>query len=205
VIVSSIYLQGAYILGSYLLGSIPFGLLVADILGGGKDPREVGSGNIGATNVSRAVGKAGGILTLLLDAGKGFIPLFLARWIFPETQYSLFSMVALAAFLGHIFPLYLKFKGGKGVATAFGIVVFISPVAALLLIVIFIVALVITGYVSIGSLSSAFCFPLLIALLGPSRVYIALALIMALTIFYTHRENIRKLIEGKENRFIRKP
>ena len=204
-IVSSIYLQGAYILGSYLLGSIPFGLLVADILGGGKDPREVGSGNIGATNVSRAVGKAGGILTLLLDAGKGFIPLFLARWIFPETQYSLFSMVALAAFLGHIFPLYLKFKGGKGVATAFGIVVFISPVAALLLIVIFIVALVITGYVSIGSLSSAFCFPLLIALLGPSRVYIALALIMALTIFYTHRENIRKLIEGKENRFIRKP
>ena len=204
-IVISIYLQGAYILGSYLLGSIPFGLLVADILGGGKDPREVGSGNIGATNVSRAVGKAGGILTLLLDAGKGFIPLFLARWIFPETQYSLFSMVALAAFLGHIFPLYLKFKGGKGVATAFGIVVFISPVAALLLIVIFIVALVITGYVSIGSLSSAFCFPLLIALLGPSRVYIALALIMALTIFYTHRENIRKLIEGKENRFIRKP
>jgi len=205
VIVNPIYLQGAYILGAYLLGSIPFGLLVADLLGGGKDPREVGSGNIGATNVSRAVGKAGGILTLLLDAGKGFIPLFLARWIFPETQYSLFSMVALAAFLGHIFPLYLKFKGGKGVATAFGIAVFISPVAALLLIVIFIVALVITGYVSVGSLSSAFCFPLLIALLGPSRVYIALALIMAFTVFYTHRENIRKLIEGRENRFIKKP
>ncbi len=204
-IVNPIYLQGAYILGAYLLGSIPFGLLVADLLGGGKDPREVGSGNIGATNVSRAVGKAGGILTLLLDAGKGFIPLFLARWIFPETQYSLFSMVALAAFLGHIFPLYLKFKGGKGVATAFGIAVFISPVAALLLIVIFIVALVITGYVSVGSLSSAFCFPLLIALLGPSRVYIALALIMAFTVFYTHRENIRKLIEGRENRFIKKP
>ncbi len=198
-------LQGvAFVGGAYLLGSVPFGLIVAYLFGGGADPRKVGSGNIGATNVTRTVGKLGGIVTLLLDGGKGFTPLFLGSKVFSPDSYTIFSLIALAAFLGHIFPLYLKFKGGKGVATAFGIVLFFSPVTALLLVLVFAIVLFLTGYVSLGSLSSALFFPLMISLLGSSKIYIGLALAMAFCIIYTHRGNIRKLVEGKENKFITK-
>ncbi len=193
-----------FVIFSYLLGSIPFGLIIAKLFGGGVDPRKVGSGNIGATNVARAVGKVGGAITLLLDASKGFVPLLLARSTFTEGYYPVLALTAAFAFLGHIFPIYLKFRGGKGVATAFGIVLYLSPVSAIILVVVFAVALLLTGYVSVGSLSAAFFFPLLMAFLGPSPYYVGLALFMAFTVFYTHRENIRRLLEGKENRFLGK-
>ncbi|NIO16353.1 MAG: glycerol-3-phosphate 1-O-acyltransferase PlsY [Deltaproteobacteria bacterium] len=195
---------GAYVLGSYLLGAIPFGLIVAYIFGGGVDPREVGSGNIGATNVARAAGKIGGALTLILDAAKGFVPLYLARRAFPENYYAIVSLCAVAAFLGHVFPVYLRFKGGKGVAIAGGIIIFLSPIAALLLFTIFLFALFFTGYVSVGSLLCALSFPVLMAFLGPTPLYIAIALFMAVMIFFTHRENIRRLVEGRENKFLGK-
>ncbi len=194
----------AFVVGAYLLGSVPFGLLVAYLFGGGADPRKEGSGNIGATNVTRTVGKLGGVATLLLDAGKGFFPLFLGSKVFPPESYTIFSCVALAAFLGHIFPLYLKFKGGKGVATAFGIIIFLSPVSALLLVLVFAIVLFVSGYVSVGSLTCALFFPLLMAFLGSSKIYIGLALFMACFVFYTHRGNIGKLMVGEENKFISK-
>lgn len=193
---------GAYVLGAYLVGAIPFGLMVAYILGGGVDPRKVGSGNIGATNVARAVGKAGGIVTLILDAAKGFVPLYFARRAFPENYYVIVSLCGVAAFVGHVFPIYLRFRGGKGVATASGIIVFLSPITAILLIAIFLFALLLTGYVSVGSLICAFSFPLLMAFLGPSPLYIAVALFMGVVILFTHRENIKRLLEGSENRFL---
>lgn len=194
----------AYVLGSYLIGAIPFGLIVAYLLGGGVDPRKVGSGNIGATNVARAVGKAGGVLTLILDAAKGFVPLYFARRAFPENYYAVVSLCGAAAFLGHLFPVYLKFRGGKGVATAGGIIIFLSPITALLLFVIFLFVLLLTGYVSVGSLFCAVSFPILMAFLGPTPLYIAVALFIGIMIFFTHRENMRRLVEGRENKFLGK-
>ncbi|RMG59118.1 MAG: glycerol-3-phosphate 1-O-acyltransferase [Deltaproteobacteria bacterium] len=193
-----------FVLFSYLLGSVPFGLIIAKIFGKGVDPRKVGSGNIGATNVARAVGKVGGAVTLLLDAGKGFVPLFVARRYFVEGYYPILALCGAFAFLGHIFPLYLKFRGGKGVATAFGIILYLSPVTALILVLLFIVAVILSGYVSVGSLTCAFFFPLLMAFLGPSPYYVGLSLFMAVMVFYTHRGNIRRLLEGTENRFFGK-
>lgn len=195
---------GSYVIGAYLIGAIPFGLIIAYIFGGGVDPREIGSGNIGATNVARAAGKVGGGMTLILDAAKGFVPLYFARRAFPENYYAIVSLCGLAAFLGHLFPIYLKFRGGKGVATASGVIIFLSPIAALLLFTIFLFSLLLTGYVSVGSLICALFFPILMAFLGPTPLYIAVALFMGIMIFFTHRENIKRLVEGSENKFIGK-
>lgn len=201
----NIYIRGAlFIAGSYLMGAIPFGLIVALLLGKGSDPRKVGSGNIGATNVSRAVGITGGVLTLFLDAAKGFIPLMAARKAFPGDYYLIVTLCGAAAFLGHIFPIYLKFKGGKGVATAFGIVTFMSPITAILLVIIFSATLVLSGYVSLGSMFCAISFPLVMSFLGPSPYYIGLSLFMAIMVIYKHRENINRLVAGSETRFIQK-
>jgi glycerol-3-phosphate acyltransferase PlsY len=203
-VIENVLHWGAYVLGSYLIGAIPFGLIVAYLLGGGVDPREIGSGNIGATNVARAAGKVGGVITLIFDTAKGFLPLYFARRAFPENYYVIVSLCGVAAFLGHLFPIYLKFRGGKGVATASGIIIFLSPIAALLLFTIFLFVLLLTGYVSVGSLICALSFPILMAFLGPSPLYIAVALFLGIMIFFTHRENIRRLVEGRENKFLGK-
>ena len=187
-----------WVIGSYLLGSVPVGLLLAK--GKGADPRKVGSGNIGATNVMRAAGKTTGIVTLLCDVLKGFIPVWLAiKSGQPEVAV---AAAGLAAFAGHLFPLYLKFRGGKGVATALGVFLALGPLAVLVVFVVFVVIFLVGGYVSLGSICGAVLMPFVLAALGAPVSYISVCAVMAVMITVKHRENIRRLLAGKENRVL---
>ena len=186
---------------AYFLGSVPIGILVARLIDHTVDLRAVGSGNIGATNVARAVGKAGGILTLILDAGKGIFAMALVPHFVEDSIAMWFALVGGAVLLGHVFPVYLGFRGGKGVATALGIILFLSPVAAFLLAVLFSLVVYFTRYVSLGSLCAAVALPPIMALLATSRHFVTLALGMTFLLFYTHRDNIRRLMEGRERKF----
>ncbi|MDA8122941.1 MAG: glycerol-3-phosphate 1-O-acyltransferase PlsY [Deltaproteobacteria bacterium] len=192
---------GALVLFAYFLGSVPFGILVTRLFNRDADLREIGSGNIGATNVTRAAGKAAGILTLLLDTGKGALPMALTHMLVGE-NYPWLSLVGGAAFLGHVFPVYLHFKGGKGVATALGVIITLSPVTTFILVVLFALVVYFTRYISLGSLCAAAALPILMALLGPpSRSCVTLALLIAFLVIYNHRENIHRLLSGEEARF----
>ncbi|PWB61750.1 MAG: acyl-phosphate glycerol 3-phosphate acyltransferase [Deltaproteobacteria bacterium] len=184
----------------YLLGSVPFGILVTRLFDRSVNLRGVGSGNIGATNVARAAGKGAGALTLALDAGKGVVPMVLTYMLIGE-DYLWLSLVGGAVFLGHVFPVYLRFKGGKGVATALGVILSLSSVTTFLLIVLFVLVVYFTRYVSLGSLCAAVALPILMALLGPpSRYCVTLSLLIAFLVIYNHRENIHRLLNGQENR-----
>ena len=195
-------LRGALlVLFGYLLGSVPFGILVAKAFDREVDLRKSGSGNIGATNVARTLGKTAGILTLLLDVGKGILALTLARSVLDAPAYHWLALVGGAGFLGHIFPVYLRFRGGKGVAAALGVVLFLSPETAFVLIVLFSAVLYFTRYVSLGSLCAAVGLPVAMAFLGRSRHYVTLALVMSFLVIYTHRENIHRLLAGQESKF----
>jgi acyl phosphate:glycerol-3-phosphate acyltransferase len=194
-------LRGASIvLFSYFLGSVPFGLLVAHLFDRGVDVRRVGSGNIGATNVARAVGKAGGALTLLLDSGKAVLAMGLAYMLVPDRVDLWLALAGGAVFLGHVFPVYLGFRGGKGVATALGVVVFLSPVTAFVLVVLFAAVVYFTRYVSLGSLCAALALPPMMALLATSRHFVTLSLLLSFLVIFTHRENIRLLLAGRERK-----
>ena len=185
----------------YLLGSVPFGVLVAKAFDRDLDLRKSGSGNIGATNVARTLGKGAGILTLLLDAGKGVAALAVAQNVLDAPAHPWLALVGGAVFLGHIFPVYLRFRGGKGVAVALGVVLFLSPETAFVLVVLFGAVLYFTRYVSLSSLCAAVGLPVAMAFLGRSRYYVTLSLLMSFLVIYTHRENIHRLLTGKENRF----
>jgi len=189
------------VLFGYLLGSVPFGILVAKAFDRDVDLRKAGSGNIGATNVARTLGRGAGILTLALDAGKGVLALALARQFLDPSAHHWFALVGGAVFLGHIFPVYLRFKGGKGVAVALGVVLFLSPETAFVIVVLFAAVLYFTRYVSLASLCAAVGLPIAMAFLGKSRHYVTLALMMSFLVIYTHRENIHRLLSGQENRF----
>lgn len=183
----------------YLIGSIPFGLVLGKCLG--IDVRSAGSGNIGATNVNRLLGKKMGAVTLLADAGKAVLPMLAAARLLqgePNVQFWV-AATGGAAFLGHLYPLYLKFKGGKGVATALGIFFYVQPLAVSLCIVVFVVVIRIWGYVSLGSLIAAALMPALVFLLeGPGhKAY--LAVVVAALIWLKHISNIRRLINHQEN------
>jgi glycerol-3-phosphate acyltransferase PlsY len=186
--------------GSYFLGSIPFGYILVRALRG-QDIRQSGSGNIGATNVSRT-SPALGVLTLLLDAFKGFAAVWLARAMFPH-QEILLGVAALAAIVGHMFPVWLKFKGGKGVATGLGAFLLIAPKATLLMIGIFLLVAALFRYVSLASIVAVALFPLLAWTLSPypdapqMPIFMALA---SLLILAKHHENIRRLLAGTEPR-----
>jgi acyl phosphate:glycerol-3-phosphate acyltransferase len=190
---------------SYLLGSIPFGYLLVRIFRG-EDVRKTGSGNIGATNVSRK-SPALGALTLLLDALKGFLAVEFATKVSDlETGAHLRDMMATAALFaiaGHMFPLWLKFRGGKGVATALGAFLRFSPLAVLVAVIIFIVVVLLSRRISLGSVITAASFPVSIWLLNVSRDPIVLALIgaAAALIIVRHHQNIRRLLSGAEPRF----
>lgn len=188
----------------YLIGSIPFGLVLGKCLG--IDVRAAGSGNIGATNVNRLLGKKMGAITLLADAGKAVLPMLAAAKFLGDKPNVQFWVAATggAAFLGHLYPLYLKFKGGKGVATALGIFFYVQPLALSLSIVVFVAVVRIWGYVSLGSLTAAALMPILVFLLeGPGqKVY--LAMLIAALIWLKHAENIKRLINHQENRIGRK-
>jgi glycerol-3-phosphate acyltransferase PlsY len=189
---------------AYLLGSIPFGLLLTKLFGGG-DVRQAGSGNIGATNVARVAGPLPGILTLLLDAAKGAAAVWLAAR-FSNDSATWMVIAALAALIGHCFPVWLKFRGGKGVATAAGVFLMLSPLALLGSVIVFVLVVAFWRYVSLGSISAAAAMPLLIYLLwaphhAPPLAVTFGALAAAVLIIYKHDANIQRLIEGEEPKF----
>jgi glycerol-3-phosphate acyltransferase PlsY len=182
----------------YLLGSIPFGLLVTRAFAG-KDVRSGGSGNIGATNVARVAGKKLGALVLLLDAAKGSVAVLLSLQLFPGA-FALQAGVGFAAFLGHVFPPWLAFKGGKGVATALGVLVVLLPWSALAGFVVWLLVLALTRTSSLGSLlgglaaiGAAFAF-------GAPVEHRVLAVALLLAMLWTHRANISRLLQRRENR-----
>lgn len=190
---------------SYLLGSIPFGYLLVRIFRG-EDVRLTGSGNIGATNVSRKSPLLG-VVTLFLDALKGSTAVALAAG-FGTTDapkpYGLMSLAALLAVVGHLFPVWLKFRGGKGVATGLGSFLMIAPKAVLLAAGIFLVVVLLFRYVSLGSILSVAAFPILVWRLhdyGNSWTALAFMSMASLLIVTKHHANIRRLLAGTENRF----
>ena len=186
-----------YIVIAYLIGAIPVGIILSKIKG--IDPRKTGSGNIGATNVMRAAGKVFGLLTLIGDALKGLIPTLMA--VNAGLPFPVIAAIGLATFLGHLFPVYLKFKGGKGVATALGIYIAISPLAIFISFIVFILVFLKWRFVSLGSLIGTGIMPFTLFILKAPMEYTCLTLVVVVLIFLKHRENIKRLIAGKENRF----
>ena len=186
------------VLGAYLLGSVPFGLLLGKAAG--IDVRRAGSGNIGATNVSRLAGKKLGVVTLLLDAGKALVPVVAADWLLAgQADRELWvALCGAAALLGHLYPVYLGFRGGKGVATALGIFLYLEPLAALAAAAVFSGVVYNWGYVSLGSLTAALLLPGLIWLLSASVSHTLLAVFAAALIWLKHRDNIVRLMHQEE-------
>jgi acyl phosphate:glycerol-3-phosphate acyltransferase len=188
----------------YLLGSIPFGLLLTKILGG-ADIRKSGSGNIGAANVARVVGLAAGVLTLLLDAAKGALAVWLAGH-FADRRATPMMLAGVAALVGHCFPVWLKFKGGKGVATALGVFLMLAPLAAVAAVVFFLLVVLLWRYVSLGSVSAAAAMPLLIYFLwapghAPPPVVTFGTLFAAALVVVQHDGNLQRLVDGTEPKF----
>jgi len=194
---------------SYLLGSIPFGYILVRIFQG-IDVRSIGSGNIGATNVARTGGKGLAIATLFLDALKGWLPVFLVLHLpgIPVSSdmqlHTLAAMSALAAVIGHMFPVWLGFKGGKGVATGLGVFLALAPLAVLIAVVLFAVIVGLTRYVSLGSILAAASFPVALWWLErdlfPAPA-LAMCVAVALLVIIRHHQNIGRLLKGTESRF----
>src|SRR5216684_3648661 len=189
---------------AYLLGSIPFGLLLSRLFGGG-DVRKSGSGNIGATNVARVAGPLPGTLTLLFDAAKGAAAVWLAGRVSNESA-TWMMIAALSALLGHCFPIWLKFRGGKGVATAAGAFLILCAPALLGSIILFLLVLYFWRYVSLASIAASTAMPLLIYILwaphhAPPFIVTFGALAAAMIIIYKHDANIQRLVQGEESKF----
>ena len=185
---------------SYLIGSIPFGVLMARAQN--LNIREHGSGNIGATNVARVMGKKAGLLTLLGDVLKGVLVVFGAASLYEKPM--LIALAGLMVFLGHLYSIFLKFKGGKGVATSLGLFSYIMPWATLCSAGVFAICLWISGYVSIGSIMAAISLPLFAIFFKLPLPYIYLAVIVGLLTVQRHYGNILRLIEGTETKFFKK-
>jgi glycerol-3-phosphate acyltransferase PlsY len=194
---------------AYLLGSIPFGLILVRIFRK-QDIREQGSGNIGATNVIRSGGKGLGAATFLLDAAKGFLAVIAAYMVASHlhvsrpTAQNLAATAALCAIVGHIYNVWLGFKGGKGVATGFGVFLAISPVSALVSLVVFIVAFAISRFVSLASILASITFGVLALVRGYGKLtpwLLAVCVIVPLIVIAKHHANIRRLLAGTEYRF----
>jgi acyl phosphate:glycerol-3-phosphate acyltransferase len=189
---------------AYLLGTIPFGLLLGKMFGG-ADVRKTGSGNIGATNVARVAGPVAGIFTLALDAAKGAAAVWMAAR-FTNDSAAWMVISGLAALVGHCFPIWLGFRGGKGVATAAGVFLVLCPLALLGSLTLFILVVLFWRYVSLGSIAAAAAIPLLVYFLwaphhAPPLIVTLGALAAALLVVYKHDANIQRLVEGREPRF----
>lgn len=190
-----------WIVGAYLVGSIAFGILVSKLYGL-PDPRTVGSGNIGATNVARSGKKMAAILTLLGDVFKGWFPVWIAlqsgmlMWVV--------SGVGLAVFFGHLYPLYHGFKGGKGVATALGVMLAISSWLGLAALATWLVVFSASRYSSLGAIVAALLAPVYAWYLLPYQDYILMVVVMSVFLIWRHRTNIQKLIAGTESGFGKK-
>lgn len=184
---------------SYLLGSIPFGYLLVRIFRG-EDVRKTGSGNIGATNVSRT-SPALGAATLLLDAAKGFAAVALARQLHPGDTL-LMAAAALFAIAGHMFPVWLGWRGGKGVATALGSFLLLAPRPVLVMMAVFVVVVAVSRYISLGSIVAALCFPVFVVFIEHYSASTVLLIATACALVIArHHENIRRLMQGNENKF----
>jgi glycerol-3-phosphate acyltransferase PlsY len=207
-------------LAAYLLGSIPFGFLAARAKG--IDIRSVGSGNIGATNAMRVLGKPAGIAVLLLDALKGYIActslaLFIFNWLAPrlyepgavvpalEIQHTNMIIAGIFAVLGHNYTCWLKFKGGKGIATTAGVYLALAPWAVLVALIVFILAVLVTKYVSVGSISAAIALPVTVWIMSPQNLFLGIVTtaLGALAI-YKHKSNLQRLRAGTESRLGKK-
>lgn len=181
---------------SYLAGSIPFGLIFGRTMGG-VDVRAVGSGNIGATNVLRGAGKTAALLTLLADASKGLVPVLIAASLFSNDTITALS--GIAAIAGHNFPVYLRFKGGKGVATSFGVVLAVAPWTGLICLLTWVIAAVVWRYSSLSALIAFALYPLItFAFQGDSMPLRLLSLFVFGLMYVRHRDNIKRLLAGTE-------
>ena len=210
-------------LAAYLLGSIPFGFLVAKAKG--VDIRSAGSGNIGATNAMRVLGKPAGIFVLLMDAFKGyaacaFLPPSIYNWLIPhysglfryfhdtpvEFQSRFYIVAGIFAVLGHNYTCWLKFKGGKGIATTGGVYLALAPWALLVALAVFILMILLTKYVSVGSIAAAVALPATVWILSPHNMFLGIVTtaLGALAV-YKHKSNIQRLMAGTENRLGKKP
>ena len=185
-------------LASYLLGSIPFGYILVKSAEG-KDIRSFGSGNIGATNVFRR-SRLAGVLTLVLDAGKGYLAVLLAGWLGGSLEWQ--AAAAVFAIIGHVFTIWLRFKGGKGVATGCGAFLALSPPALLTTLGLFILILLVTRYISASSIGATAFFPLWAYLYGEPAPLLWGAALGAALIIAKHYQNIRRLLSGAENKFV---
>jgi acyl phosphate:glycerol-3-phosphate acyltransferase len=194
-----------FVLIAYLLGSIPTSVWVGkafyDI-----DIRKYGSKNAGATNTFRVLGKAAGSFVFMVDVGKGFLAVWLMHEMIEETNSWLHStykiLAAVAAIMGHVFPIFAGFKGGKGVATAFGILLALTPLAAAICFVIFLLIWLAVNFVSLGSIVAAFCYPLIQYFLEPEQdeIMFIFSILLSLTVIFSHRQNIIRLIHGVETK-----
>jgi len=183
--------------GAYLLGSIPTGLLLGKAYG--IDVRKEGSGNIGATNLYRTVGRKVGVMTLVGDCLKGMLPVLAVKYSSLPVEYA--AWVGLAAFCGHVFSVFLRFRGGKGVATALGVFLALSPLAVAIAVGVFAVLMLVWRYVSLGSIAAAAVMPIAVWALGEGRVVGVVTMIVAVIVIIRHAENIKRLVAGTENRF----
>lgn len=183
---------------SFLLGSIPFGLIVGK-LWGSVDVRQHGSGNIGTSNVMRTVGKGAGALVLVLDVLKGAVPVMAATSL--GLSDAAVAAAGFAAVAGHMWSAFLKFKGGKGVATTLGVLIALDYRLALSLLAIWLAVVIATRYISVGSLVAALCLPMLTWTFGHGTEYVVAGALICLLVFWRHRSNIERLRAGKEFRF----
>jgi glycerol-3-phosphate acyltransferase PlsY len=186
------------IVSAYLVGAIPFGLFLS--MGSGVDIRNQGSKNIGATNVARLLGKKLGILTLFADIAKGFLPMFVVAHFLPETPQKniIIALCGAATVLGHMFSVYLRFKGGKGVATALGIFLYLAPAGVLVCLVVFAAAVALSGFVSLGSLLGALAVIPAMWFIGEPQWKLFLAVFVVVMIWVKHHQNISRLVQGTE-------
>ncbi|PIU26785.1 MAG: acyl-phosphate glycerol 3-phosphate acyltransferase [Candidatus Aquicultor secundus] len=185
---------------AYILGSVPFGLVIAKVFYR-VDIRQHGSGNIGATNCLRTLGPIAGFLVLTADVLKAMIPILIAQAVLsdsPDIVPLMSVIVGLSAVIGHSYSIFLGFSGGKGMATASGIILALWPWAAPILVGIWLLVIALTRYVSLASIIVALTLPVLVAILYPSTVYIAFSLLVGLVVVYRHRSNISRLLAGTE-------
>lgn len=185
------------LISAYFLGSIPTGLLLAKAAG--VDIRTSGSGNIGATNVYRTLGRSVGVLTLVGDCLKGLLPVLLAKYLHMADIWV--AAIGLAAFLGHVYTIFLGFKGGKGVATALGVFLGVAPLAVCGALFVFVGVVWWSRYISLGSICAAATMPLFLVLIDPSPAKLVMTVIVATLVISKHRENFQRLRAGTENRF----
>jgi glycerol-3-phosphate acyltransferase PlsY len=193
-----------FFLAAYLIGSLPTSFIMGKVTRG-LDIRQHGSGNVGATNALRVLGTKVGLFTLLVDIGKGFLTIFLARKFLPDSSNLFFIGIGLATILGHIFTIFLKFKGGKGVATSAGVFLALTPLAVAIALAVFVIVVAVTRYVSLGSILAAsvlFLTELIINFTNSfsQLEFLIFVFIVALFIIIKHRSNIARLLAGNENK-----